>query len=273
MAHLIDGVNEEISNQDYHSDKKYLSSSTFKDILKSPYKFYKKHILKDEFKQLGSDAMDLGSYLHSLILEPDKTEAEFAIYDGVRRGAAYVEFTAQNAGKTYITAKQDSVAQEVLRLVHASSKCQTLLSHGSPEFTYCTELEDVPVKVRADWLNLRGNYIADLKTTSAELNKDSLMGVISKLDYDLSAALYVDAFSKFLKSKVDFYFIFASTRGEGVEVYRASDALLENGRRKYKKAVKIYKECIKSGNWKSDEIEDIDHAFWGTLYETLKLEE
>ena len=46
-----------------------------------------------------TDAMDLGTLLHALVLEPDTFPDRVAIWDGDKRGKAYAEFEAANAGE------------------------------------------------------------------------------------------------------------------------------------------------------------------------------
>jgi len=62
--------------------------------------------------------------------------------------------------------------------------------------------------------------------------------------------------------------VFVNTKDTfDVEVFKSSDMLLNNGRRKYRKAIRILKESLKSGIWKSEEVEEIDVPFWALLPE------
>jgi len=267
---LKPGINADVDNATYHGDKNYYSSSSLKLLLQNPNDFYKKHILKEtQFQSVGSSAMDLGSYVHSVILEPEKTEAEFAVWDGIRRGEAWASFAAQNRNKIIVSANSKILGDKLGKVVRSHKAVKELLQGGIPEFTYCCQLMGENIKVRADYINVEKNYILDVKTTSKPLTKEALMGAIANLHYDLSVALYVDAFRQINNvDKLDFYFIFVNTKdSHDVEVFKASDVLLNNGRRKYRKAIKIMKECLKSGIWKSEEVEEIDVPFWSLLPE------
>lgn len=269
---LKPGINADVDNATYHGDKNYYSSSSLKLLLQNPYDFYKKHVLKENtFKSVGSTAMDLGSYVHSIILEPEKTEAEFAVWDGTRRGEAWTRFAAQNTNKIIVSATNKALGDRLGETVRSHKAVKELLAGGQPEFTYCCKLMDENIKVRADYINVEKNYILDVKTTSKPLTKEALMGAIANLHYDLSVALYVDAFRQINNvEKLDFYFIFVNTKDSfDVEVFKASDVLLNNGRRKYRKALKIMKECLKSGVWKSETVEEIDVPFWSLLPEDI----
>lgn len=264
---LIDGINE-CDNAAYHGDRKYLSSSAFKLLLEDPLQFYKKYVAAaPQFKSVGSAAMDLGSYVHSLILEPEKTADEFIVWDGTRRGAEWNQFAADNKSKIILNPAAIELGKKLELELRNNKAVQRLLRDGKPEFTYCTQLEDTDVKVRADYINVDQNYILDVKTTSKPLTKDALMGSIASLHYDLSAALYVDCFKKINNvPHMDFYFLFVNTKDSlDSIVYKASPALLNNGRRKYKKAIKILKEARRTGIWRSDDVEEIDVPFWSML--------
>jgi hypothetical protein len=264
---LKDGINE-CDNSTYHGDRNYLSSSALKLLLEDPLQFYKKYVSTDAFfSSVGSSAMDLGSYVHSLILEPEKTKDEFIEWSGIRRGAEWLEFYNNNKNKIILNSAAIELGKKLELELRKNKAVQKLLVGGSPEYTYCTTLEDTKIKVRADYINLNNNYILDVKTTSKPLTKESLMGSIASLHYDLSAALYVDCFKKINNvDHMDFYFLFVNTKDSlDSIVYKASPVLLNNGRRKYKKAIKIFKECKKSGIWRSDDVEEIDVPFWSLL--------
>jgi hypothetical protein len=264
---LKHGIND-CDNSTYHGDSNYISSSGLKLILDDPIQYYNKYIKVDnQFSSVGSPAMDLGSYVHSIILEPENTEADFAIYDGVRRGDEWKEFALENKNKIIISRKQADLGDKLKESMLTNRHAVGLLEGGKPEFTYCTDLDGVNVKVRADKINLEKNYIIDVKTTSKPLTKDALMGSIASLNYDLSAALYIDCFKKINNvDSMEFYFLFVNTKDTlDAVVYKASDLLVQNGRRKYKKAIRKFKKFKKENKWKSDEIEEIDVPNWALL--------
>ena len=264
---LVLGINH-VDNNTYHGDRKYYSSSSLKLLLEDPILFHKKHIVREnEFKSVGSTAMDLGSFVHSLILEPEKTDDEFVVWETPKRGAEWMQFSAQHKSKTIISAAQNTLGRTLAKAAMKHKAAQQLLKGGEAEATFCTQLFGTNIKVRADYLNVQSNYILDVKTTSKPLTKDYLMSSIASLHYDLSAALYVDAFKKINNvESLDFYFIFVNTKDSlDVEVFKASNMLISNGRKKYKKALKILNKCLKSGIWKSETVEEIDVPFWALL--------
>ena len=121
------------------------------------------------------------------------------------------------------------------------------------------------IKVRADYL--KHKQIIDVKTTSDPIDKYNVGKTIARFDYDLSAALYTDAFSKYFGLEFDFYFVFLNKMSNEVEIYKASKKLLENGRQKYRKAIQLLKEAKKSGKYFEEGIQEVDIPAWAVFNE------
>ena len=259
------GLNE-CNNETYHGDRYFKSSSTLKLFLKDPREYHKRYVLGEEREDVYKSAYDFGSYVHSIILEPQNTDKEFAIFDGAtRRGKLYEEFKNANKGKTIITATQAQQAFDLLQLYNDHVDTTGLIQGGVAEQTLCVELEGMPIKVRADYI--REGLVIDLKTTSDPVDKFSAAKTIIRFDYDLSAALYVDAFKKHTGRDHDFIFVFLSKQNGDVGVLKASEALLENGRKKYKTAIKRLAKAEKTGIYFEEGIQIVDLPSWAEFKE------
>lgn len=264
------GQNVEISNSDYHGDREYISSSGLKLLLKDEKEFHKQYI--QGIRQEGTDFFDFGTYIHALILEPHTVENDFAVYSGaVKRGKMYEEFKSNNTDKVIVTKKEQDQGIEIMKKFESSKLCKQLISDGVPEDTYCAILDGLKVKVRTDYL--KTNSIVDVKTTSFGIDKESLESTCIKYDYDLSAALYLDTVNECKNWKNEeniiknFYFLFVNKRTNDIIAARATTSLIENGRRKYKAAIKKYKRLKAEGFFDKKELEesiiDIDLPGYG----------
>lgn len=249
---LKKGIYDGLSNEEYHGDRSHISSSGLKLMLRSPRDYYERYILNiNNFK--GSDAMDLGTYVHTLVLEPE-LEDDYVFFDGKRQGKKWEEFKEEfeDSGKMILprTAREKGFycADSVKK--HALS--QELLQEGEPELTCCTTLDGVDVKVRFDWLN--DCHITDLKTSYKSDSLQSIESIIQERDYDLSAALYCDAYEKIRGIKPKFSFVFVSTSTFKTIAVDCSEELLENGRRKYKCAIEKLKKAKETGNWEEAQL-------------------
>lgn len=260
------GINNNISNEDYHSDREHESSSSLKLYLKDPKEYHNKYILKLPREEKYKSAYDFGSYIHSLILEPEKVEEEYAIFEGTaRRGNVYKEFKAENEGKIILTRSQFLQAQTLLEAYTENDLAVSMIKEGNPEQTLCVELDGMKIKVRADYL--RAGEIIDVKTTSDPIDKFSAGKTVARFDYDLSAALYVDACAKHFGTEFDFYFLFINKISNEIEVLKASKKLLENGRRKYKKAIQLLLRAKKTGKYFKEGIQEVDIPQWAVFNE------
>mgnify|MGYP003131699595 FL=1 len=259
------GINK-CDNESYHKDRKFKSSSTLKLFLKDPREYYKRYVLKEEREEMYKSAYDFGSYMHSLILEPHKTVLEFAVFEGAtRRGKAYEEFKNANEGKTIITASQAQQALDLLHLYNEHVDTAGLIQGGVAEHTLCVELDGMPIKVRADYI--KEGMIIDVKTTSDPVDKFSAAKTIIRFDYDLSAALYVDAFKEYTGQDHDFVFAFLNKQNGDVGILKASEDLLNNGRKKYKTAIKNLAKAEKSGIYFKEGIQEVDLPSWAEFKE------
>lgn len=273
MSKLELGFNKDISNQDYHDDREYISSSGLKMMYKDPRSYYKAYILgeKETFNQ---SAMDLGSYIHALILEPHLIEKEFAVFTGaMRRGKEWEEFQKDVGDRIIITRSQKSLADELVKnflttkviIGAAENEKEVALSSfytdGNAEETLCVEIDGVKVKVRFDYRKEWDSFgsINDIKTTAAEADSpEKVEEICRSFSYDISAALYVDAVTKHTGKPHDFYFTFMSKADKQSYMYKASEQMLEEGRRKYKIALERLKEARRTGVYYKNVIREIN---------------
>lgn len=261
----VKGFHKNISNTEYHNDRTYFTSSALKMILKDPYKFQQTYIDGNpEEETRNTSALDLGSYVHSLILEPHLIQEEYAIYEGVqRRGLRWEAFYAANKNKTIITKNQQKEAEKLLQYF---TETEVLLDNnsvvnikdffttkGNTEETLCGILEGIDCKVRFDYRD--DTRIIDIKTTfESLLNKETLEAVCENYDYDLSAAMYLDMAEQALGIDMEYFFCYISKQGGGVRLAKASEKFLERGRQKYKRALKRIKQCQSDSKFFNSEI-------------------
>jgi hypothetical protein len=263
---MKEGFNDNISNEEYHGDREYISSSGLKLLLKNPSEFVKVYINGEKVDNSNQSAMDFGSYVHALILEPHLVEAEFAVFEGlIRRGKDWDDFSENNKDKKIVTSNQRDEALRFLKTFH-EKEVELLgeklpLSHffteGEAESTLCGTLDDVKIKTRFDYI--KEGIISDIKTTSSLIgSKKDVAKICEMFDYDLSAALYVDLAKKYTGKDHDFYFCFFSKANGDLSLWRASKGMIERGRAKYKRAIELLKRGRETGFYINNEIEEID---------------
>ena len=274
MSLLTEGINKEMSNADYHGDREYVSSSGLKLMFKQPREFYNQYVLGDFTNSPSGPSLDFGSYVHSLILEPHKTDEEFAIFPGFKRqGKEWESFQAENLSKTILSKTYKAKADEIMNVYkdkfvtidHPERGTEevpmcTFFEGGKAEETFATEIDGIKVKVRTDYRKEWGKFgsINDVKTAGEEyLTIENIEKICVRWSYDVSTALYIDVVTKVTGKSHDFFFLFISTITGKMELVKASEQMIENGRRKYKEAIRRLKIARETGVYFKNEIPEI----------------
>ncbi len=236
------------SNAEYHKDKTHLSSSGLKTLLASAQQFHHEYVLGNK-EQIERDVFTEGSLTHTLILEPHKIN-EYAVFPGLRRaGTAYTEFKAQNASKTVVSAAQMLRCQKLFTAYQSLPAALNILKGTLSEHSMVSEILRVPVKARADAINIDAGIIIDVKTTAMPSDVDIFKQTVLDYSYHLSAALYCQiAFNTYGKL-FSFYWLVLSKADNRCHIYKASTETLSTGSALVTQAIVKYKKCRKHDMW------------------------
>jgi len=239
------------SNKEYHSDLEWYSSSKLKLLNEDPKEFYEQVILGNS-KSESKPQYDLGSYVHTLVLEEHLEHEEFAMFKGWRKaGKDWEAFKAdpKHAGKTILSAPQVETGRMLAATVKGRPEALELFKGGLPELSITSHIMGVPVKMRADYINVDKGYIVDLKTTGLPAGIENFRQTCKDFHYDLSAALYAQIAYNHYGKLFDFYFVPISKVDRQCDVYKASSAFLSEGAKQVTSALVTYKKCKETGIW------------------------
>jgi hypothetical protein len=127
------------------------------------------------------------------------------------------------------------------------------------------------LKPGTDWLveNLLG--IVDVKSC-CDASVEGFGRSIASYGYDVQAAYYQDGIYQITGLRLPFYFLaIEKDAPNAVAVYRASEAMIEVGRKKYRAALQLMRWCGEHGYWPgyqpSGEIEDISLPGWAANFD------
>lgn len=236
-------------NAAYHADTTHQSSSGLKLLLKDPAKYYEEYVLGNR-QNKDAKYFREGSLLHTLVLEPEKLDEQYAIFRGMRRqGKVFDEFVAANPGKVVVSAPELLRAQGWANAVKSVRLCQDMLSNGVPEHSMVGTVLDIPCKSRADYINVNNGYIIDLKSTNSPSETELFKQSLFEFGYDLSAALYCEIARQTYGRDFNFYWIVVSKVDDAVQVYQASPVTLSKGTMQYTKAIVLLKQCLATNTW------------------------
>jgi hypothetical protein len=254
----------DLTNEAYQNDfRSYLSSSDIRRLLRSPA-HYKNPT------RIESPAMAFGTLVHTFVLEPHVAEARYrtrADVDGrTKEGKAVRDWEASLAtqqGVQFVSRSDYDAAVSIATSVRTHLGCSSILSGGLAEVSGTVDgFSGVNARIRPDYLTDR--HIVDLKTC-VDGRSDAFSRSVMTFGYAIQAAFYVDVAQALDGQKRDFYWVAVEKEAPfAVAVYKASDAMLEHGRREYRKAIELYKECASLDLWPaySQQIQQLELPAW-----------
>lgn len=227
-----------------------LNYSGSKELLKSPAHFR----LYATAEREQTKALRLGSFVHALVLEPEKARLAFAIAPVCDRRtkdgkAAYEAFTsALEPGTTVLSADE---AEEANKIAAAAKGC--IDRHGfkfkHTELMFLASYMDCPIKAAIDAVGESDGYLYDLKTCE-DASPAGFLKAVRAYRYNLQANFYKAAYQAGFKEHVQgFRFICVEKETLQTAVYELGPDLMAYGYSDFVKAIETYKACMASGEW------------------------
>jgi hypothetical protein len=245
----------QIDAVEYHQ-RPEISCSMLKVFIDSP-KMYFKRFVEKTIAPKSSPAMVIGSLAHAAILEPHVLEghciripAEVLNDQGHKKGKAWLDFKAENEGKTLLDDYDYNRIRSMFDSVYANEFATRFLrASGEAEKTILWNVNGQPVRSRLD--RLLANHVVDVKTCREGDASEFARGSYTNLAYWVQAAFYLDA-AKALDG-IERQFVFVCAESE--EPYRSFVCVPEDrdialGRDTYKTALEMIAECHRTGDWR-----------------------
>jgi exodeoxyribonuclease VIII len=229
------------SNYQYHAADGISSSGLKKIYSRSVW-----HYLNQS--PFSSAAMQLGSAIHTAILEPKQFYDEYVVmqkFDGrtTEGKKLKAEYEANAEGKATLTADEFAIVEGVLHNYNRNEKA-LYYTRGEIELSHYLNFNGVDVKVRPDCINKVAGFISDPKTCQDNSPKSFIRDVY-KYNYHLQAAFYSDMLGI---DPSNFVFIAIETRAPySVECYVLADEHIERGRAAYLKALADWQFYLDTG--------------------------
>lgn len=203
--------------------------------------------------------MQLGTLAHLLTLEPERYEAEVAIWAertesgsmSARRGKKWDEFTQLHAGKLLVTEDEAEVAEAIAESVRGDAIAARYLASGNAEVSMTWDLDGRPCKGRADWITAIDckPVIVGLKT-ARDCRPFQFGAAAARFGYALQWAFYQDGFAAITGETPRMVEIVVESEApHAVVTYQIPDDVLEYGRDEYRRLISILDECLRSDTW------------------------
>jgi hypothetical protein len=229
-----------------------------------------------------SDSFDLGTAVHTLILEPHLSSQIVCVdkpSGASKKGKAFLYLEKQEFNEEF-EKKYANEIEEVknefhdylsnpsayLNLKPEDYKKARLMEHSllfnpiARELIYTEtkreelrlfDFKNIKMKAQLDVIN--SNYVLDLKTTSKPLNEYEISKAIRNYMYDFQAAAYLTADCGEdminLGLKKDYYIVFVGSYPPyPTQVIKLSDKVLERGFELFNKAAEIYNDTLETNS-------------------------
>jgi hypothetical protein len=230
-----------------------LSPSGAGKIAKSPahYRVYK------DAPDSDTAAYRMGRALHALALEGREVYASrFAVAPECDRRTkagkeTWESFHAEAAGRAVLSATEAAPVEAMAAALAAHPLVPALLQGGRAEVSMIWEDPETgtPCKGRPDFARFSDGALLDLKT-ALDASPAAFARAAHGYGYGTQAAAYL-AGAAALGFEVRDYVLIVVEKGPpfGVACYRLPDAALELGRRRWREAVEVYRDCLERGTW------------------------
>lgn len=264
-----------MTNHDYHANPA-IGASGLKLIDRSPAHYYARYLDPNRPESEPTAAMMMGTATHMAALEPDDFARQYYVlpadHDGRTKAGkelvAYIESTGKTALKNDHWQQIAGMVAAVrvhpfFRKIDGRFQAEASIFWNDVETgVQCKCRPDIMISPCAEF---PAGIVADLKTTT-DARIDAFGRQAWDLDMLLQAAWYSDGFASAHDGAIpEFYWIAVEKEAPyAVSVYRATERLLEYGRRECRRLLDVYAECLASGAWPaySETVADLMLPAW-----------
>lgn len=263
------GVYSGISNDDYHGGVG-VSKSGLDVLARSPLHYWAKYLDPNRERKEPTPAMKLGTAIHTAVLEPEQFTARYLTVpddaprkptdaqrnakkpsdDSIAAMTWWDEFNAKAEGREILDADQFAVCQAISQQVRQHPTARKVFANGKVELSaYWTDKETgLLCKCRPDLLALP--LVVDLKSTE-DASAEGFAKSAWNFRYWVQAAWYVDGIEQATGQRPDAFVFgaFEKSAPYACAFYFADEAMLEMGRREYRRLLRILADCKAADRW------------------------
>ena len=249
----------DLTSDEYHADpapEPSLNSTTARILLnRTPAHAKAQHPRLSDvpLEPRTSDAMDMGTAVHQLLLRDDRIDV--GIFKDYRTKEAQTwRDLIRDVGRipmlTHQWERANNIADAVRDQMRGLPK-PTPFTAGTPEATITwQDVGEAWCRARLDWLRDDLECIDDLKCTSRTADPQVWVRQLFNYGYDVQAAMYVRGVEKLHGVRPRFRWVVAETTPPyAVQVVELSDQAMAAASVKVDAALSIWNECMDGNRW------------------------
>lgn len=207
-----------------------------------------RHELQNPPEEIGY--FRVGRAIHGFILEQDTFKDRFVCYKGgVRRGKEWEAFKAQHAGRTHLNLDEwtRAIGAATALLAHPVASGYLMTGLREQALTWDDEETNLPCKGRVDHC---GTHLVDIKST-ATIDRRLFAAACARLGYHAQLAFYLDGLraNGVAVHPEPILIAVQSEAPHDVVTYRLPDHVVQAGREKYRRLLRLLRECLETDTW------------------------
>jgi hypothetical protein len=256
LAPGIHDVPADAYHADTVNDRPSLSASIAHALVsRSPKHAWTAHPkLNPDYKRTDEAKFDVGTLVHSLLLDQSREVAVIPADDWRTKDAKAARDEARAAGLVPLLERQWTEVEAMVVAVRQQLDEHTaqppLLADGKPERTLVWDEDGVACRARLDWLRDDLTVIEDLKTTSRSADPDTFSRNLYGLGYDLKAAFYIRAVQAVSGVTPMFRWIVVETTPPyALSVVSPAPSLLTIANARVDFALALWRKCVEENEW------------------------
>ena len=257
-----------LTNAEYHA-RPEVSKSGLDLVHRSPLHFWNRYLNSDRVIEPPTEAMLLGSALHTRVLEPHLFDDEYAVAPHCDRRTKegkmiWADFEEGAQGKTLLKAEDALRITGMAEAVRSHKAARFLLTMpGKAEQSYFWTDDETgeKCKCRPDWHSADGKIIVDVKTTEDASPGKFLRSSVLGWRYHVQQAFYMQG----LPEAEVFLFVCVEKKPPfATVVYSLPPQLAERGLEEARADLRQVAECRAANHWPSysDEIKELPLPRW-----------
>ena len=274
MIKYENGIHD-ISNNEYHSSAG-ISRSMLMDFKRSPYHYWYKHLSGHYEREDATPAMNLGSAVHTLVLEEHKFDSEFFVIKTDTKprkdSKAYQMLLTEAEGKIILSRDEYIHAGKMALSVKNDVDARTLLNSCKIEqsiyFTH--KVTGMQCKVRPDaWCK---GLVMDLKT-SGDASYKAFQSSAMNYGYFIQAGMMQEALQSVGESLECFTDLVVEKHAPfPLAIYMMTEDALDYGIKQFDNLITGLAKCLEKDKWPSYGIRELEVPNWVKYENELEIE-